>query len=98
MVPADVVSSVILSQRYRYRAESSAIGASNCCRSALSSDAAVVGRPQKNAGIAFSASGVPRRTFDGLVGYGPGDGIPTVSWLEIGLGDKAIIGEDMPGW
>lgn len=48
--------------------------------------------------LPLSDSGVPRRTFDGRVGYGLGDGIPTVSWLEIGLGDKAIIGEDMPSW
>lgn len=45
----------------------------------------------------FSSS-VTRSTFEGRVGYGLGDGIPTVSWLEIGLGDKAIIGEDMPSW
>lgn len=48
--------------------------------------------------IACSASGVPKRAFEGRVGYGLGDGIPTVSWFEIGLGDKALIGEDMPGW
>lgn len=48
--------------------------------------------------IACSASGVPKRAFEERVGYGLGDGIPTVSWFEIGLGDKALIGEDMPGW
>lgn len=48
--------------------------------------------------IACSASGVPRRAFEGRVGYGLGDGIPTVAWFEIGLGDESIIGEDMPGW
>lgn len=48
--------------------------------------------------IACSASGIPKRTFEGRVGYDIGDGIPTIAWFEIGLGDESTIGEGMPGW
>lgn len=48
--------------------------------------------------IACSASAIPKRAFEGLVGYDLGDGIPTVAWFEIGLGDESVIGEGMPGW
>lgn len=48
--------------------------------------------------IACSASGTPKRAFEGRVGYDLGDGIPTVAWFEIGLGDESTIGESMPGW
>lgn len=48
--------------------------------------------------IACSASSVPKRAFEGRVGYDLGDGIPTVAWFEIGLGDESTIGEGMPGW
>lgn len=48
--------------------------------------------------IACSASSIPKRAFEGRVGYDLGDGIPTVAWFEIGLGDESTIGEGMPGW
>lgn len=48
--------------------------------------------------IACSASAIPKRAFEGRVGYDLGDGIPTVAWFEIGLGDESTIGEGMPGW
>ena len=48
--------------------------------------------------IACSASAIPKRAFEGRVGYDLGDGIPTVAWFEIGLGDESVIGEGMPGW
>lgn len=48
--------------------------------------------------IACSASSIPKRAFEGRVGYDLGDGIPTVAWFEIGLGDESVIGEGMPGW
>lgn len=48
--------------------------------------------------IACSASSIPKRAFEGRVGYDLGDGIPTIAWLEIGLGDESVIGEGMPGW
>lgn len=48
--------------------------------------------------IACFASGIPKRAFEGRVGYDIGDGIPTIAWFEIGLGDESTIGEGMPGW
>lgn len=47
--------------------------------------------------VAHSLAGMPLRVFEERTGYGFGDGIPTASWIEIGLTPSDETG-GQPGW